>query len=357
MRDFVEAMASSHTELLAPGMVRTAAAAGYQTAMFVPEVAQTWEADHLRFQALGFQRHIVPPNAEQWRGGNSDSTDQRRAWRREKDVETLALLKAEVHSATRAGRRYLFAFNPQLTHGPWPGLTNDMNEAQICAEGLKLYRQMDAWLGEVVDILRRNGTLDRTLVVALGDHGLRTRQEFPAFRGGTLDDIAFHVPLMISAPGVLDAPVEIPWLTSHIDISPSVLDLLGLEDDREMEQGSPLWDSRLQQRKTYFFARGYLGADGFRDGNEVVMIKYLFGGVSATPWTGTMKFEATDLLHTAPEKTEAVSSELFRLSALQSALATFMSVERYQALFGEPSDGPVTKTTGAFPAALNRTVH
>ena len=86
-------------------------------------------------------------------------------------------------------------------------------------------------------------------------------------------------------------------MTSHIDIAPSVLDLLGIEDDRGLELGSPMWEPALADRTTFFFARSYLGADGYQRSNEAVMVRYLYGGVLRAEWNGALRFRATDLIN------------------------------------------------------------
>ena len=179
-------------------------------------------------------------------------------------------------------------------------------------------------LGELVSLLREKGRLDSTLIVTLGDHGLRTRREYPPFHAGTLDDVTFHVPLMLYAPGVLDSTVRIPWMTSHIDIAPSVLDLLGIRTDRALELGSPMWDPRIADRATFFFAKGYLGADGFQQHNEAIMVRYLYGGVSRSEWKGTLRFSAADLMRTPDDSMLATVRDLNRMAAIQQALSATM---------------------------------
>jgi sulfatase-like protein len=328
----LQLMAGRYDTLVAPGVVRTAVRAGYTTAMFNPEMGEDFERDDLRFRTLGFQRQINPPNADSWHAV-ADSPDGMRLWRRGKDRETLELMKGEIVRATSAGRRYLFAFNPQSTHGPWPGIDRTSDEVGACATGIEVFRTVDAWLGEIVELLAKQGTLERTLIVTLGDHGLRTRREFPPFWGGTLDDITFHVPMQIFAPGVLESRVDIPWMTSHIDIAPSILDLLGLADGRALEQGSPMWEPRLAKRKTFLLARSYLGADGVRDGGDVVMVKYLFGGVARAPWNGMLHFRPEDLLQKGVGQGSEVTSQFYAIEAIQQALAELMAPEKSAAFY------------------------
>jgi hypothetical protein len=68
----------------------------------------------------------------------------------------------------------------------------------------------------------------------------------------------------------LEHPVELPWLSSHIDVAPSVLTLLGMAPPMSM-QGSPVWHPALKDRTTFFFGNHYMGADGFHRQGHVFM--------------------------------------------------------------------------------------
>jgi hypothetical protein len=314
-------------DLSAPGVVRAAANAGYETAAFVPEEPVSREEDVLRYAALGFARHHVPASAYLHPAAAADSGESRRAWHRVRDAESFDSLQASVERAVAANRRYLYAYHPQLTHGPWPGLDLGSSREATCAAGLALYREVDTHLGELMRLLERLGRLDRTIIVALGDHGLRTRREYPPFRPGTLDDVTFHVPLSFWAPGVVDSTVAIPWMTSHIDIAPSILDLLGIGAGRGLEMGSPMWDARLRSRATYFLAREYLGADGYQREAEAVMLRYLYGGVSRAEWRGQLRFRVSDLLQRVDTVAHRVARDLRMVSAVQQRLTRTMLPE------------------------------
>jgi hypothetical protein len=324
MRGLIETYAGKGRTLEAPGMVRSARLRGYETAAFVPEKPQAYELDAVRFAAVGFARHVVPASALRDAGALEVNDDSLRALHRVRDRESLDTLKAYVRRAVRAGHRYLYAFNPQLTHGPWPDIRESMTEGQVCRSGLPLFAEVDAMLGEIIDLLRQEGRLENTIIVAGGDHGLRTRRELPVFSGGTLDAITFQVPLVIWAPGVIDSTRHITWNTSHIDVAPSVLDLLGVREGRTLEMGSPLWDERISARKTYFLAQAYLGAAGYLRGDEAVMLKYLFGGVFRTRLDDELHFEADDILPESDSATQAVTRELHMLSKIQIALGRSM---------------------------------
>ena len=279
--------------------------------------------DSLRYAALGFTHHVVPPSA--WtREADGSRRETDREWVRTRDREAFEMMTERTRSAIAANQRFFYAFNPQLSHGPWPGLHDGSTTESTCDAGFALYREVDAMLGRYVELLREAGRLDRTLIVALGDHGLRTRTEYPPFHGGNLDDVTFHVPFLLHAPGVLSSPDTIRWMTSHVDIAPSVLDLLGIARDRELELGSPMWEPRVAGRATYFFAKGYLGADGLQRDHQAVMVRYLFGGVSRSPWTGTLRFHARDRLARLDSAGERVIEELNTVAAIQARLTRSM---------------------------------
>lgn len=309
-----------------PGLVSSARAEGYSTMAFVPEVASEWENDVRRYRSLGFQQHVVPPNAELALAPRA--ADERVAWQRKRDDDARAMLVDAIRKEGASGRPWLAAFNPQLTHGPWPGAASVRNETEICARGLPLFQEVDAGLGEVLAALDSSGQRERTLVVALGDHGLRTTAEYPGFRGATLDDITFHVPLVIHVPKLLPGERRIEWPTSHVDIAPSVLDLLGISGNREAEQGSPMWDPRLTGRRIFVYAQGYLGADGFVDAERAVMLNYFLGGIAQTSWNGKLRFEVGDLLDAGGATADSLAAILHRSVALQRLFMTRLSVTR-----------------------------
>lgn len=325
IRDAIGYVDSRGERYFAPGVVRSAALTGYETAAFVPEKPQTFEFDEERYRALGFQEVVTPPSVLGQPDFSTLDVEALRAQRQRADRETFDRLKERVRQANRENRRFLYSFNPQGTHGPWPGVEGLTNEIAACQAGIGVYQHVDSMLGELLAQLRAAGRLERTLVLALGDHGLRTRREFPPFNGGTLDDITFRVPSVLWAPSALDTTYDISWVTSHIDVAPSLLDLLGIEQERSLEMGSPFWDQRLAHRRTYVLARSYLGADGFMERDESVMLRYTFGGVARTTGDSLLRFQARDLVTSSPDYARAVSSELYLLAGLQDVLLRTMT--------------------------------
>lgn len=86
----------------------------------------------------------------------------------------------------------------------------------------------DAAFGELLAALERGGLLRNTILVVFGDHG----EAFYEHAGNYnhpffLYEENVHVPMMIWYEGV--SPQRVDRVTSHVDILPTVLDLLGKE--------------------------------------------------------------------------------------------------------------------------------
>jgi arylsulfatase A-like enzyme len=82
---------------------------------------------------------------------------------------------------------------------------------------------MDRWIGEVVRALDEAGLAENTLLVFTSDHGA-------SFLHGkaTLYDGGTKVPWLMRWPGGIPAGTQLASLTSHVDILPTILDLLDI---------------------------------------------------------------------------------------------------------------------------------
>jgi arylsulfatase A-like enzyme/tetratricopeptide (TPR) repeat protein len=84
----------------------------------------------------------------------------------------------------------------------------------------------DAALAPLLDLILRDGSSGRTLVVLTGDHGEARGEHGETTHGLFAYEGTLHVPLIVFAPrllapGVVDQPVR------HVDILPTILDALG----------------------------------------------------------------------------------------------------------------------------------
>jgi len=106
---------------------------------------------------------------------------------------------------------------------------------------------VDAQLGLIEQGLRDAGQLDRTVWVITSDHGELFHEHGMVTHGRSLYDAESRVPLLVHypdglPPGDVDAPV------SHIDILPTVTDLMGIEPHPSFQGSSFLPDQLGSER-------------------------------------------------------------------------------------------------------------
>ena len=85
-------------------------------------------------------------------------------------------------------------------------------------------RELDRKMGVVLDALERSGSADNTLVICTTDHGIA----FPRMKCN-LHDSGIGTMLIMRGPGGFAAGKVIDCMTSHLDIFPTVCDLLQIE--------------------------------------------------------------------------------------------------------------------------------
>lgn len=117
----------------------------------------------------------------------------------------------------------------------------DFRFRQVYAMQAMQIGAVDQMLGDMIDHLESTGAWDRSLVVVTSDHGIDTSA--PGFKrneDGSNTDELFRVPMFVKAPGQIEgAVVDAP--ASTVDVLPSIIDLLGIETDWDLE-GHSLFD-------------------------------------------------------------------------------------------------------------------
>jgi arylsulfatase A-like enzyme len=113
----------------------------------------------------------------------------------------------------------------------------------------------DHHLGRLVDAVDAEGLRERTLVVVTADHGEGLMQHGHMGHGIHLYEEAVRVPLVFRWPGRLPAGTRLPGPAEHVDLVPTVLELMGLDAGTDEVEGVSL-------------AEGLLGKPGTRGRNS-----------------------------------------------------------------------------------------
>ena len=131
----------------------------------------------------------------------------------------------------------------------------------------------DAMLGRLLDRLRAEGALDRTLLVVTADHGESLGDHGETTHGLFAYDSTLAVPLILSGHGIPHGAVD--GTAGHADILPTICDLLAVAPPQDLD-GRSLVRPPALDRQVYFEAldanltRGWGAAHGSRErGMEV----------------------------------------------------------------------------------------
>jgi Sulfatase len=154
----------------------------------------------------------------------------------------------------RAREPFLGIYWSFLPHFPYADYGPEFRVLPGTTKRQKYYnnlRTLDAQLQRVYEHLVQTGMADRTLFVFVGDHGEAFGQhpEVWAHTFGFNSEM-FRVPMLFWQPKLV-APQVIKFPTSHVDVVPTLLDLLGFPVDETRFQGESVL--RGAPRRKYIF--------------------------------------------------------------------------------------------------------
>jgi len=135
---------------------------------------------------------------------------------------------AGFHDPHRSFDAYDFEPNPDNLTVP-----EGMPDTKLLRKDLAAHygeiQRLDLRIGKLIDVLRKSGKYDNTLIIFMGDNGAAL------LRGkGTLYECGFHVPLIVWFPKKLKGGLKSDVLVSGEDIGPTVLDMLQINPDKKM---------------------------------------------------------------------------------------------------------------------------
>ncbi len=105
----------------------------------------------------------------------------------------------------------------------------------------------DSQLKELFDELKRLGHYDDTLIVLTADHGQSFGEHGESTHGVFIYESTMRIPLMFKLPQGLRAGIALDGLARHVDIVPTVADLLGLKGIAKQTTRS--WAGRSLRRR------------------------------------------------------------------------------------------------------------
>ncbi|MGQ9802030.1 MAG: sulfatase-like hydrolase/transferase [Candidatus Saccharicenans sp.] len=174
-----------------------------------------------------------------------------------------------LKTASRPWFLWIHCFDPHYPYEPPEPFRSSYKDHPYDGE----VAYVDRELGRLFSYLEQNGLTDRTLIIITSDHGESLGEHGEKTHGYLAYNSTLHVPLIIQAPGFKGGRSE-ATVVSHLDIFPTVCELLGLKKPAGLQGRSllpALRGKKLGPEKVYFeslypyFSRGWAPITGYID--------------------------------------------------------------------------------------------
>ncbi len=332
------------------------AAAGYRTALFSCQ-NERWG---------NMLRYLDTPGLEVLRHAPDWPAARRRGAAAESKVfeETPVVEWARWLAAQRDDDRIFTYLNFQATHFPYevppdapapyapaaiafPATFVEYPRAALPVMQNRFFNALayaDAWLGEVVATLKREGRWERTLLVVAADHGEAFYEHEQPTHGTSLHEEQVRALLLFRVPG--RPPREIAAPVSLLDLAPSLLAALGLPSHGNFQGRGDILDEGYSAagRAFFFTLQGLVHQDGVLVDDWKLVVDRDRGRRRLYSLADDPA-ERTDLAATRPEVVERLGG---RLAAFLVRQLTYYAREEWrQGRYPPPVEGPLRPTNRA----------
>lgn len=166
----------------------------------------------------------------------------------EREMIIVEELKKQVRQSQPGGHLHLLAFDSPHYNYYWPEsgfqpintgcdgtikYTNISPTEEEIHDVQKRYHNsvnwMDHQIEDFINFLKHEGRYDDATIIITGDHGEEFQEHGSWFHCSTLKREQTSVPIMIKWPSWMETPIP-QRQVSHLDIMPSIIDMLGLDD-------------------------------------------------------------------------------------------------------------------------------
>jgi len=150
------------------------------------------------------------------------------------DMYDPADVPAPIVAPSKEAEAAMHPFIAAALGWDWARADDDEAEVrQLRATYYAMMTEVDDQMGRLMAALDDRGLTEDTIVVLTSDHGEMLGDNRLISKMGYFDQ-AFHIPLLIRAPGMTSG-VVVDAFTESVDVMPTILDLIGVDTPRQCQ--------------------------------------------------------------------------------------------------------------------------
>lgn len=231
--------------------------AGYRSAYFQMAMG-TWDAAPGLFWNLGFdfawfRENLRDPSAHLgWMSGDD-----------------LRMVEPMLDWVDGAEGPFLLGCITSITHIPYelPAWYDDPPAESEHRRYLQTLECADRLIDALLAGLEARGILDETIVCVLGDHGEGFRPDMRGARWAPYEEV-IRVPWVLRWPAGIEPGTRVDWPCSQLDVTPTLLNLLGWDVSRAGFEGRVATAPAPPDRRLYFSCWYRNSPMGFVEGDR-----------------------------------------------------------------------------------------
>jgi hypothetical protein len=174
-----------------------------------------------------------------------------------REEETLEAMRGNLKQRAADGKRFFLTYVPAAPHYPYEKVPERFRKFKVGEVGdykplyLNELLYMDWVLASLIDELKTNGLLEKTLVIITDDHGEMLGGKGSAMgHGWWLTPKLVNAPLIVMDPEKKGARIN-QAVGSQVDLLPTLLDLLRLpQPEGELYEGHSLYAATGDSKRT-----------------------------------------------------------------------------------------------------------
>jgi arylsulfatase A-like enzyme len=235
-----------------PSIVTILSKEGYRTAFFQSALGNFESRPGLVYN-LGFDKF--------WARDDMNDPNSHLGYLASDEFTMLKPITKWINSDTRP---FFLTVLCSVTHDPYevPEWFDTPSKEPIdCYKQSILYT--DSFLASLDVEIARLGLTDETIFCVVGDHGEAFGEHGPLGHALIAFDEVLRIPFCLRAPFLVDGGKKVNQLVSSVDLTPTILGLLGFETDQAGYDGINTLDFIPDERKVYFSGWMQEGPSGY----------------------------------------------------------------------------------------------